>query len=1029
MANNELSKDQIQTLTLKVNGLWVNPSQFSDVPAGALSQADDVVIDRESVVTKRRGNSRYGTTLGTVSQRALLQYDNILIVSNDDGSLWYDSDGNGTWVQYTGSYFQPSASTPGSRIRAAESNQSVFMVTSEGTVVTDQITTAPFLAGAPQGFGGTAVISGSSGWFTDQSNVAYRIVWYYTDAFQRQILGPPSGRVIATNNQGSPVAEVTIINPGAGYTDGTFTAVPLTGGSGTGAQATIVVAGGEITQITVTTAGTGYHLTDNLSASLSGGVGFSCQVTQLTGGTANVALLFYIPEDINTTWGYQVYRSPQTPTVTDDPLDDMQLCYQSNPTSDDLTNGYITFTDITPDDLLGAYLYTSPAVAGVDGIDLSYYRPPFAQEIALYKQYMFYANTRTVQTMQNLSLVGTGGPVGLQVGDTVTFTDSTTSSSFTLTAASSPNASTGAFQLFATGDPALDIQNTAQSIVTIANLYAANTWLNAYYASDFNTLPGLFLLQKRTLDAGFFYVNSSRMTCWSPQVQATGNTFQSLNDVKPARMYYSAFDQPEAVPLLNFIDVGSANYAIQRLIPLRNGMLIFKEDGIFRLYNLAPPFALIPLDFSAKIIAPNSAVILNNYAFVLTDQGVIQVDENGGVQILSRPIEVILNQLTSPTLFPNFSDLVFAVGYNSDRKYIIGFPSTSEDTSCTQQYVYNHITQVWTRWTNNVTCGTIDNGDDKLYLGTPNESNVGGYVLQERKTYTTNDYVDNGLTITITGITTNPITNYTLQNIGLGYTVGTYFNVPLNGGHGTGAQATVFVTDPVNGTVTSVFITAAGNNYQVGDILTFLASDVGGTGSGCQVIVITVGSGNLLAVASSVGVVAGQTIIENFSDQAALQSTVTQVISATLIRVADQLAWQAGPAIVYDPINSVITTIQLDAGNPGVFKHFIEASTLWTETNFETVEALFYSDQNDVPVEIPLSPPQGNGWGFGTFGGGQWGGSSISQYRIRTLVPSGCSRGNWLIMQLSNNDVFTSFAFSGLSLTWTGGSTRMGTTS
>ena len=61
------------------------------------------------------------------------------------------------------------------------------------------------------------------------------------------------------------------------------------------------------------------------------------------------------------------------------------------------------------------------------------------------------------------------------------------------------------------------------------------------------------------------------------------------------------------------------------------------------------------------------------------------------------------------------------------------------------------------------------------------------------------------------------------------YTTGTYTDVPLTGGTGSGAQATVVVS---GGGVTEVTITAGGQDYQIGDTLSALAANIGGTGSG-----------------------------------------------------------------------------------------------------------------------------------------------------------------------------------------------------
>lgn len=81
------------------------------------------------------------------------------------------------------------------------------------------------------------------------------------------------------------VIQGTISNPGSSYTNGTFINQPLTGGSGSGALATITVSGGLVTVVTITNSGSSYIVDDILSASLAGGSGFTYNVGTV-GGTA-----------------------------------------------------------------------------------------------------------------------------------------------------------------------------------------------------------------------------------------------------------------------------------------------------------------------------------------------------------------------------------------------------------------------------------------------------------------------------------------------------------------------------------------------------------------------------------------------------------------------------------------------------------------------------------------------------------------------------------------------------------------------
>jgi hypothetical protein len=70
------------------------------------------------------------------------------------------------------------------------------------------------------------------------------------------------------------------------------------------------------------------------------------------------------------------------------------------------------------------------------------------------------------------------------------------------------------------------------------------------------------------------------------------------------------------------------------------------------------------------------------------------------------------------------------------------------------------------------------------------------------------------------------------------YVPGTYYNVPLTGGSGSGAQADITVNS--SGVVTTVVINSGGQFYTVGNILSCSNSYLGNSGTGFQVPVTTV---------------------------------------------------------------------------------------------------------------------------------------------------------------------------------------------
>ncbi len=96
-----------------------------------------------------------------------------------------------------------------------------------------------------------------------------------------------------------------------------------------------------------------------------------------------------------------------------------------------------------------------------------------------------------------------------------------------------------------------------------------------------------------------------------------------------------------------------------------------------------------------------------------------------------------------------------------------------------------------------------------------------------------------GSTITFTSLPSNPgnIASLDWITAGSAYTAGTYTNVPLTGGSGTGATADITVGS--GGFVTAAVINNPGINYTWWDSLTAAAANIGGTGSGFATVVST----------------------------------------------------------------------------------------------------------------------------------------------------------------------------------------------
>ena len=104
---------------------------------------------------------------------------------------------------------------------------------------------------------------------------ARRSAGYFSQVFQY-----PINMSLDFNAVGG-VNAFTRSNDGSLYTDGTYTNYELTGGSGTGAYATIVVTSGAVSSVTITSNGNNYGVGDTLSATLPVGSGFAITVNTI----------------------------------------------------------------------------------------------------------------------------------------------------------------------------------------------------------------------------------------------------------------------------------------------------------------------------------------------------------------------------------------------------------------------------------------------------------------------------------------------------------------------------------------------------------------------------------------------------------------------------------------------------------------------------------------------------------------------------------------------------------------------------
>ena len=665
-----------QSLQLKIKGIWTTQNSFSEVPDGALAEAINITLAKDSVAESRRGFASIFNipASGGTAQYAdrFSEFQGDLIVHYGSSLAYWD----GTNLNpFSGTYAHPNSTFT---MKFAQANENLYFTTSMGVYKLDTLSDTPVPAGVPAALDVEVAATGSSGFLLASSSCAYRIVWGFTDANQNLLLSSPSQRAEIDNAAGTSV---------------------------------------------------------------------------------NANVTFTIPAGITVNNFYQVYRSDQiafTGSTPNTPDDNMQLVYEANPTSAQITAKSVTVTDITPDSLRGAALYTN---ATQEGILQQNTIPPFCADLCNFKNCMFFANTSSNQNT-TITMLAVGGSSGVQVSDTITIGSNTFTCINT-----TPSTGSNNYEIVTSGSPAQNVNSTALNLVQCINQSTSNTTIYAYYISSTTSLPGQILLQARSLSGAAFSVTvSGHGSAFNPALPTSGTTVTSTNTALLNGLMYSKQQEPEAVPAENIFYPGSASAPILRILALRDSLFILKTDGVFLLTGTSPAdFSIITLDNTVFITVPDSAVALNNCVYALTTQGVAQITDTG-VDVISRPIEDQLNELVGSVGATTMSQCCFGIGYESERSYILFVPQTEGATYSTLAYVYNYFTKTWVTWERSQYGGYVLSTDNKIYMANALYSSV----VQERKNYNYTDYTDESFAISISSSSGTTVTLADASSVSVG---------------------------------------------------------------------------------------------------------------------------------------------------------------------------------------------------------------------------------------------------------------------
>ena len=1081
-----------QSVLLNAKGLHTFKNDLGQIPEGALEEALNIVIDRDGIIEPRRGVTQYTGTAFADPTKQLLNYKRRILTHHGTTLSFEDGSLDGSFSDFAGSYSEITAGRRINAIESngnlyftsSEGIKKISAATaSDFTTASGYITQA----GGPKALDIEASVDYSqAGFFTPLSKVAYKVVWGITDANDNLILGAPSSRVVVENKDAAASAIVDLVIPIPDEVTNTAFFYQV--------YRTPVVTAATLNDLANIDPGEEFNLIFEefaTSAEITAGQVVTEDITP-EDFRANGAFLYTNPvsgegidqsneappfaTDIETYKGYTFYSNTSTRHQAN--LSFLSISQINDGDSVSITDGTTTrtytfrgsietytadFTATTKADLDGNYFIiasaddetiykiwydntgstTEPAFSGAVSIKVDIQAiADVPADLAQETLDVINANSNDF----NISILGNVLTIAnANNGEVTTVVSETIGGSFSL---SQDGLGTGedasSQEIFLPRQPtgaengpsvSQQLDQVGRSMVRVVNSDTSSI-VRAFYISTFNDVPGQMFFDQATLTGPAFNIyasNASVASQFNPTIGVTGvneDEFESSNEVRPNRIYYSKFQQPEAVPLLNFIDVGPKDQEIQRIVALRDSLFIFKQDGIYRLSGDIAPFSVAPFDFSLTLQAPDTAVVLNNQVHCFTTQGVAQVTDTG-VNVISRNIEDKLLEITREGFA--FNTASFGVSYETDRAYLLWTVTESTDTVATQCFRYNAFTGTWTRWDLEKTCGIVNQRDNKLYLGA-SDLNI---IEVERKGLDRTDYADRQFDniVTTDGVDGDEVGVGTTTEIEIGdailqtqyLTIAQYNRLLRRLDVDSGVADTDYFStlEAVPGNTMRAKVTALAQKLDL---------DTGVTDTDYE---SSLGLGLTFPdIQADFNIIIGKLNLDTgvtFQDYD--ESTGTVPVEAVVVEIIDpnvkantvktnfSFPFVSGEMVHYKAIETESIYSPQIAGDVSLFKQFSEGTFMFENNNFTTATVGYKSDLSPAFEDIEFDGSGVGDWGQFKWSNQNWGGFSSAK-PLRTYIPRQKQRCRFLQPRMKHKVAFEKYSLLGISLTFRPYSTK-----
>jgi len=741
--------------SLSFLGLQTSPNNLGAGEKGALVVADNVTIRYPDVLEPRRGQASTGISLAAppAAVKQTFFFDDKVFVHTASGNVQrLDS-----VMSLLGTY---TPADPDYRLKTAIAASTLYMATDKGVMALEEASsTVPRLSGIAEPLKPvTAVVldTGSAvipGFLDPEKAVAYRVLFGYVDSHGTPHFGPPSVKFtvknVSTTTQASVKVTVSLLTAPTDATEaiveGTFVRLYRSVMADTeGATSD------ELYLVNETVIDTSVYTTDDvLSIADTARQEFAIQSAPLyTNATqgflpndappfardiatwserewyANTEQPYYLTAQLIGVEGGGTPTIPATGIRAGDTLTVAGVVFTADATTTDAaTRLFQVYTSGGADENISETLNNlATAVNGYAILTSSFKIRAYLEPV------VFGTNQRNFKIrFQRPSVDSTVNTL---------FNVTYRVQSVTTVSIGAPAPITGFQTITLTGD--LNVQ--ADDYVRLSRVVPAYSATALVVSTGTNTVT---VDATPALPTGAFVGSLARLygdSVWTPDLTpvSRGQGPTADNERRQNGLYYSLPDEPEAVSAANYLTVGTSGKPIRRIIPQRDRLLVFKDEGTYAVYGDFP-YQVQLIDDTVAILAPDSATAIGSTVIVLTEDGIMAVSD-GGIRMISRPIDSTLKPYGAPDYRATTATGAFGVGYESEKVFALFMPELGITGYTAKAYVFGIETEAWTTWSfpQPRICGRIDPFSDTAYYGLA----AAPYLVKDRNSSSIEDYIE-----------------------------------------------------------------------------------------------------------------------------------------------------------------------------------------------------------------------------------------------------------------------------------------------